>query len=165
MGERGRFDFVDEWRLAAPLQTVAPALRDIEAWSDWWPSVRGVTSLPGGDGPGTWQFRFRTRLPYDIVFAAEVLRDDPLASGVQVRVTGRLAGEGGWRAEPVEGGTAVRFEWWVRPQLAWMRAVAPVARPVFSWNHRSLMAEGAFGLARHLNTGLLATPVGVLLPA
>jgi hypothetical protein len=46
-----------------------------------------------------------------------------------------------------------------------MRAVAPIARPVFSWNHRSLMAEGASGLARHLNARLLAEPVGVLLPA
>jgi hypothetical protein len=165
MGERGRFDFFDEWRVAAPLETVAPALRDIEAWGQWWPSVRRVTPGAGPNGQPTWTFRFRTRLPYDIVFVAEVLRDDPMVGGVRVRVTGRLAGEGGWQAEPVEGGTAVRFDWWVRPQPAWMRAVAPAARPVFSWNHRSLMAEGAFGLARRLDTGLLATPVGVLLPA
>ena len=46
-----------------------------------------------------------------------------------------------------------------------MRAVAPLARPVFAWDHRSLTAEGAFGLARRLDSGLLATPVAVLLHA
>ncbi len=139
------------------------ALRDIESWPQWWPVVRRVTPVTPESGPAVWEFRFRTRLPYDIVFAAEVLDDDPLA-GMRVRVTGRLAGEGGWRAEPVPGGTLVCFDWWVRPQLAWMRAVAPLARPVFSWNHRSLMADGAFGLARRLDTRLLAAPVGVLKP-
>jgi polyketide cyclase/dehydrase/lipid transport protein len=139
------------------------ALRDIESWPQWWPVVRRVTPVTPESGPAVWEFRFRTRLPYDIVFAAEVLDDDPLA-GMRVRVTGRLAGEGGWRAEPVPRGTLVCFDWWVRPQLAWMRAVAPLARPVFSWNHRSLMADGAFGLARRLDTRLLAAPVGVLKP-
>jgi polyketide cyclase/dehydrase/lipid transport protein len=159
----GRFDFLDEWRVAAPLEAVGAVLREVETWPRWWPVVRRVSLLSRDSGSAVWQFRFRTRLPYDIEFAAEVLDEDPL-SGVQVRVTGRLAGEGGWRAEPVQGGTLVRFDWWVRPQLAWMRAVAPLARPVFSWNHRSLMAEGAFGLARQLDTGLLAKPVGVLRP-
>jgi hypothetical protein len=79
-------------------------------------------------------------------------------------VTGRVEGSGHWTVSTIEGGTLVRFDWWVAPQLAWMRAVAPIARPIFSWNHRTLMAEGAMGLAKRLDTRLLADPVGVLLP-
>jgi Polyketide cyclase / dehydrase and lipid transport len=163
MSDRGRFDFFDEWRLAAAPEAVWPVIRDVEAWPDWWPSVRSVTPIVGGTPP-TWEFRFRTRLPYEMVFAAELVRDDTLRTA-DARVTGRVNGRGLCTAAAVDGGTLVRFDWWVRPQPAWMRAVAPVARPVFRWNHRSLMTEGATGLARRLDTRLLADPVGILLPA
>ena len=32
------------------------------------------------DGGAHWEFRFRTRLPYDMVFVAEVLHDDHAAT-------------------------------------------------------------------------------------
>jgi Polyketide cyclase / dehydrase and lipid transport len=163
MSDRGRFEFFDEWRLAAALEAVWPVMRDIEAWPDWWPSVRSVTPVTGGS-PQTWEFRFRTRLPYDMAFAAELVRDDELQSA-EAQVTGRVVGSGLCTATAIDGGTLVRFDWWVRPQLTWMRVLAPMARPVFRWNHRALMAEGAIGLARRLDTHLLADPVGVLLPA
>ena len=80
-------------------------------------------------------------------------------------MAGTVQGSGRWRVVAIAGGTLVRFDFWVRPQVAWMRAVAPAARPVFSWNHRSVMAGGAAALARRLNTRLLADPSGALLPA
>lgn len=163
MVDRGRFDFVDEWRVADAPDAVWAVVRDVESWPRWWPSVRSVVRVVPGAAGATWEFRFRTRLPYDMAFAAEILREDRQV-GVVTRVTGKVEGRGAWRVEAVEGGTLVRFDWWVRPQLAWMKAVAPLARPVFSWNHRSLMAEGAHGLAARLDTSLLAPPVGVLLP-
>jgi hypothetical protein len=116
------------------------------------------------DGDEAWEFRFRTRLPYDMAFVAD-LRVEDAELRVEARATGHVDGHGVFRVEPIDGGALVRFDWEVRPQVAWMRAVAPVARPVFAWNHRSLMAEGAFGLARRLDTGLLAPPAGALLPA
>jgi hypothetical protein len=163
MSDRGRFVFFDEWRLAAGSDAVWAVVRDIEGWPDWWPSVRSVTPIPERTAP-TWEFRFRTRLPYDMAFAAELLRDDRL-QWAEAQVTGRVDGSGLCVATAIDGGTLVRFDWWVSPRLAWMRAVAPLARPVFSWNHSSLMAEGARGLARRLDTHLLTDPVGALLPA
>jgi hypothetical protein len=163
MSGRGRFEFFDEWRLAAGSDAVWAVVRDIEGWPDWWPSVRSVTPFPERTVP-TWEFRFHTRLPYDMAFAAELVRDDRLLRA-EAQVTGRVDGSGLCVATAIDGGTLVRFDWWVRPQLAWMRAVAPLARPVFSWNHRSLMAEGAKSLARRLDTHLLTDPVGALLPA
>ena len=164
MPDHGRFVFFDEWRVAAAPELVWPVLTDLESWPQWWRSARRVTRVAGDDGADLWEFHFRTRLPYDMGFTAEVVRNDLALTGAAM-VTGRVAGEAAWHAKPVDGGTLVRFDWAVRPQLAWMRALSPVARPVFGWNHRSLMAEGAFGLARRLDTGLLASPVGVLLPA
>jgi hypothetical protein len=162
MTDRSRFEFFDEWRLAAEPGAVWPVIRDVEDWPDWWPSVRTVTPVAGDTG-STYQFRFRTRLPYDMAFAAELVSDDTLQTA-EARVTGRVDGSGLCTATAIDGGTLVRFDWSVRPQLIWMRVVAPVARPVFRWNHRSLMAEGARALARRLDTRLLADPVGVLLP-
>jgi hypothetical protein len=163
MTDRGRFEFFDEWRLAAEPHAVWQVVRDVDGWPEWWTSVRSVIPVIGRTGP-TWEFRFRTRLPYDMVFAAELLRDDVLMKA-DARVTGRVDGSGLCTATAIDGGALVRFDWWVRPKLAWMRAVSPIARPVFSWNHRSLMAEGARSLARRLDTRLLADPVGRLLPA
>ena len=56
-------------------------------------------------------------------------------------------------------------DWLVTPQLAWMRLVAPIARPVFSWNHKELMDEGAAELARLMGTRLLRPPVSELRPS
>ena len=162
MSDRSRFVFFDEWRLAAEPEAVWPVIRDVEAWPDWWPSVHSVTPAARAAG-STYEFRFRTRLPYHMAFAAELVQDD-IQRTAEARVTGRVHGSGLCTAATIDGGTLVRFDWWVRPELAWMRAVAPLARPVFSWNHRSLMAEGARALARRLDTRLLADPVGVLLP-
>lgn len=166
MSDRGRFVFVDEWRLAAAPGDVWAVVRDAVGWPQWWPSVRRTTRLALGapERHEAWEFRFRTRLPYDMAFVAD-LRVTDAELRVDAQATGRVEGRGVFRVEPVDGGALVRFDWEVRPQPTWMRVVAPLARPVFSWNHRSLMAEGAFGLARRLDTGLLARPVGILLPA
>ena len=163
MSDRGQFEFFDEWRLAAQSDAVWAVVRNVESWPDWWPSVRSVTPIPERTAL-TLEFRFRTRLPYDMAFAAELVRDDRLF-WAEAQVTGRVNGSGRCVATAIDGGTLVRFDWWVCPEVAWMRAVAPLARPVFSWNHRSLMAEGATALARRLDTRLLTDPTGALLPA
>lgn len=153
------YAFRDEWHVAAAPATVWTAVRDVERWPDWWPSVQGVTRVGDADADGeVWRFVFRTRLPYGMAFDARVLQDEPL-HGVRTTVTGRVEGEGRWEVTPVDGGAAVRFDWEVRPQPAWMRLLSPVARPVFVWNHAALMREGGEALAARLGTRLLGPPV------
>jgi Polyketide cyclase / dehydrase and lipid transport len=166
MADFGRYVFFDEWRVGAAPQAVWTVIRDAAVWPQWWPSVRRTTRLDPGarDGAEEWEFRFRTRLPYDMVFIADLQVDDAELR-VTARTTGRVVGHAVFQVGPIDGGSLLRFDWEVRPQIAWMRAVAPVARPVFAGNHRSLMAEGAFGLARRLDTRLLGPPAGALLPA
>jgi hypothetical protein len=79
-----------------------------------------------------------------------------------VRVDGRVEGSGRWGVTAIPGGTLLDFDWLVTPRVAWMRAVAPVARPVFRWNHRSLMVEGGEALAGRLGAPLLAPSVSTL---
>lgn len=160
-----RYVFVDRWRLAADPAEVWTVVRRVEGWPTWWPSVRRVEPVTTAtDGPPTWRFTFRTRLPYAMVFDAEIVRDDPLV-GVETRVTGRVAGEGRWEVRPVDGGSEVRFDWSVTPTLRWMRLLSPLARPVFGWNHESLMVEGGEALGRALGRPLLGPVVSELIDA
>jgi hypothetical protein len=50
----------------------------------------------------------------------------------------------------------VLYEWNVATSKAWMNLLAPVARPVFEWNHDWVMARGGEGMARLLDCKLLA---------
>ena len=70
--------------------------------------------------------------------------------------TGALAGQGHWRLFEQDGVTAVTYEWNVRTTETWMNLLAPVARPVFAYNHDVVMRWGGEGLARRLGCRLLA---------
>ena len=66
-----------------------------------------------------------------------------------------------WR-EPAAGAssatreTTVTYEWNVRTTKPWMNVAAPLARPIFRWNHNVVMHQGGEGLAALLGARLLA---------
>ena len=70
--------------------------------------------------------------------------------------TGELTGTGHWRLYEHAGVTAVTYEWKVRTTKAWMNALAPIAKPIFEYNHNVVMRWGGEGLARRLDCNLLA---------
>src|SRR5262249_13137975 len=87
---------------------------------------------------------------------------------------GELRGTGRWSLtsqDPEGRETRVRYDWNVGTDKAWMNALAPVARPLFEWNHDVLMAEGGRGVARPLGAELLdaqpqpRSPLAALGPA
>ena len=49
------------------------------------------------------------------------------------------------------------YEWNVSTGKPWMKAMAPLARPLFAWNHDRVMRWGGEGLARELGVPLLAS--------
>jgi hypothetical protein len=63
---------------------------------------------------------------------------------------GDLNGVGRWTLTPNGSGTDVRYDWNVRVRAGWMNALAPVARPLFEWNHDAVMRSGGQGLGRLL---------------
>ena len=46
--------------------------------------------------------------------------------------------------------TSVRYDWRVDLGKAWMRALAPVLRPAFAWNHNVVMGWGEADLRKRL---------------
>lgn len=72
------------------------------------------------------------------------------------RAAGELTGTGHWRLFEQGGVTAVTYEWNVHTTKAWMNVLAPVARPLFAYNHNVVMGWGGEGMARRLGCSLLS---------
>jgi hypothetical protein len=143
--------FLTAWLLECERQAVWETLEDVEAWPEWWRGVRRVREI----GDDRYRIAWRSRIPYDLEFEFAVERIDR-PHEMSGAATGDLTGTGHWRLYEHAGVTAVTYEWSVRTTKAWMNALAPVARPVFGYNHDVVMRWGGQGLARRLGCRLLA---------
>jgi hypothetical protein len=154
-----RYEFLTAWVLESPIDPVWEAIYDAERWPEWWRGVESVVELdPGGeDKVGSLaRHRWRSFLPYPVEFESRTTRvERPML--IEGRASGELAGEGRWRLFEQDGVTAVLYQWNVHTTRAWMNHVAPVARPVFRWNHNWVMARGGEGIARRVGGRLLAS--------
>jgi len=152
------YHFVSTWQIQAPIERVWEEIYHAEHWPSWWKYVVGMEELDPGaaDGVGRrMRLLFRTRLPYTLGFEATATRVAP-PSVLEAEATGELEGTGRWTLTSANGGTLVRYNWDIRTTKPWMNLLAPVARPVFNWNHDELMREGGESLARRLGAELAA---------
>jgi hypothetical protein len=118
-----------------------------------------VDELAAGDAcrvGSRYAIEWRSRIPYSVEFDFTVKRVEQPAL-MEGRAEGDLNGQGRWRLLEEAGITAVLYEWNVSTAKTWMNAVAPLARPLFAWNHDLVMRWGGEGLARELGVPLLAS--------
>jgi hypothetical protein len=151
------YSFLTTWLLESPREPVWEAIHDQQRWPQWWRGVEEVTQLrDDGDVGSVAGMVWKSLLPYRVRFEVETTRVERphLMEG---RASGELAGVGRWRLYEDEGVTAVLYEWNVATTRRWMNLVAPIARPIFEWNHDWVMARGGEGLARLLGVRLLAS--------
>ncbi len=152
-----RYCFLTTWCLDAPIERVFEAIHDTESWPSWWRGVESVVELEPGDGDGVGslaRYTWKSWLPYRLEFDMRVTRVNRPYE-MEGQAIGELAGTGRWRL--FEGpATAVLYEWDVQTTRRWMNVLAPLARPLFAWNHDVVMRRGGEGLARRLGTRLLA---------
>jgi uncharacterized protein YndB with AHSA1/START domain len=149
------YTFLTTWCVDAPIEAVWDAIYDSESWPEWWKGVEKVVELEPGDSDGVGtvsRYTWKSRLPYRLEFDMRTTRVERphLIEGV---AHGELAGSGRWRLFDGHG-TAVTYEWSVKTTEPWMNLVAPIARPLFAWNHDVVMRQGGEGLARRLKTRL-----------
>jgi uncharacterized protein YndB with AHSA1/START domain len=142
----GEYVFVDEWDVDAPAEAVFDALADATTYPQWWRPVYLDTTSDGPPGLGrTSQQHFKGRLPYHLRTSSTITRyERPTAIGAEV--VGDLRGRGLWTLTPRNGGTHVQFDWRVNAEKPIVRALTPVLRPLFRWNHAWAIARAQAGL-------------------
>jgi hypothetical protein len=146
------FNLVTNWTLAASREAVWAELSKPEDWPVWWRAVERVELLQPGDADGVGALRrmtWRTALPYSLTFDMRTVRVEPMTL-IEGHAEGELRGIGRWTVAADGMHTRVHYDWRVEVTQPWMRFVAPLARPVFAWNHGVVMGWGGEGLARRL---------------
>jgi uncharacterized protein YndB with AHSA1/START domain len=151
--------FLTTWLLDSPREPVWEAIYAQRRWPQWWRGVEAADELRSGDADGVGavsRMVWRSLLPYRVRFEVTTTRVERphLMEGEAV---GELAGTGRWRLYEDGGATAVLYEWNVTTTKPWMNLLAPVARPVFEWNHDWVMAQGGEGIAALLGCRLLGS--------
>jgi uncharacterized protein YndB with AHSA1/START domain len=150
-----RFDLVSEWQLDAPVSRVWAEIVAPEQWPDWWRAVKRVEIIKAGDANGIGtvrRFTWATALPYSITFDMEVARIEP-EHLIEARASGEFDGIGRWTVTPQGNGSHVKYEWLVELIRPWQRAIAPLLRPVFVWNHQVVLGWGEADLKKRLGLG------------
>jgi uncharacterized protein YndB with AHSA1/START domain len=144
--------FVTEWEFDASVEAVWKEIHDVDAWPTWWRGVVAVDVLEPGDRAGIGSYRrmtWKSLLPYSLVFAMRTTRIEP-PHAIEGNADGELRGSGKWTLTPAGARTRVRYDWQVEATRPWMRALGPIARPVFAWNHDVIMRWGFEGLKARL---------------
>ena len=148
-----QYEFVTLWNFKAPQEEVWDLIFHSEQWPEWWPGVEKVERIKDGNAShvgAIHRYTWKSKLPYRLIFEMETARVDP-PSLIEGRAIGELQGQGRWQLSNDGETTTVRYDWNVETTKAWMNYLAPIARPVFKWNHDVVMGWGREGLAKRLN--------------
>ncbi len=138
--------------MTAPIESVWEAIFHSERWPEWWQGLERVDELVPGDTNRVGcvrRFSWKGRLPYRLVVDLRVIRVEPPVALESV-ANGELEGRGLWSLTRSAQGTTIRYDWNVRTTKRWMNLAAPMARPLFTWNHNVVMRGGEEGLRRWL---------------
>jgi hypothetical protein len=150
------YSFVTHWVIDAPVGRVWDELHALTDWPSWWRGVIAADRLEAGDAAGLgayYRLVMKSALPYRLAFNIRTTRLQRPTT-IEAHADGELTGVGLWTLTPKGAGTAVRYDWNVEASKPWMRALAPVARPIFEWNHDVIMKWGEQGLRRRLSASL-----------
>jgi carbon monoxide dehydrogenase subunit G len=151
------YHYVSSWQLQAPIEQVWAALNDLEHLPTWYGGVQEARELVPGDVQGVGRrvrYVIKGRLPLRLAFEATTTRSVP-PQDQELQADGELAGTGRWSLDQHGQVTTVRYHWDVRTTRPWMNLLAPIARPIFTWNSRGVMLQAGEGLARFLGARLV----------
>lgn len=151
-----KYNFNTLWKVEAPIKDVWSTINNTESWPKWWPSVLEVKNLDPKLIPGarhSLQLVWQGALPYKLTFNMTTSKVDPyyIIKGI---AEGELEGVGTWTFKQKHGYVAVHYSWQVITHKKWMNVLAPLAQPIFKWNHDYVMKQGALGLSKKLNASV-----------
>jgi uncharacterized protein YndB with AHSA1/START domain len=140
------YTFRSEWHVAADPDAVYQALADVAAYPSWWPQVVAARWLDATSG----EIRCRSLLPYELVFVAHRVIEDPVERVLRATIDGDLAGTSQWTVRPDGSGAVAVFDEEVEVHKQAVRRAGFLVRPALRFNHDLMMRSGEKGLRRHL---------------
>jgi uncharacterized protein YndB with AHSA1/START domain len=157
-----QYSFVSTWKVEAPIESVWTAIKESEKWPSWWKYVDRVVELEEGDADGLGgvrRYTWASPLPYKLTFNTRVVevKEPHVLVGI---ADGELSGTGRWHLSQEGNITTIKYNWDVSTNKRILNLLAPVARPIFSWNHDRVMEAGGEGLARLLKARLISNTSG-----
>lgn len=153
-----RYHFITSIELAARPHQIWETLAKSEDWVDWWRWLQEAEVLETGDPAGIGhrvRHQVSSPLRYRLTYEGEVTHaEEDVAS--RFRADGDLRGLGQFSLKAMsQTSTLITFHWLVETPKRWMNLLAPLARPLFVWNHHRLMEDFAKDLADALPADLL----------
>lgn len=152
------YHFITMFELATRPRHVWETLARSEDWVDWWRWLKKAEVLDQGDALGIGhvvRHQVSSPLRYRLSYVGMVTHaEEPVMSRFQA--DGDLDGIGQFGLEDTQSGTTlITFHWLVETPKAWMNLLAPLARPLFVWNHHRLMEDFARDLAGVMSADLI----------
>lgn len=146
--------FITIWHIKAPVKDVWKAIFLSLEWPSWWKGVVCVKPIKVDTqhkGVGSIaEYTWKSVLPYTLTFqtvATKVIENKELEG----KASGELEGIGLWTFSEKNGITTARYEWRVNMTQPLLKALSPILRPVFIWNHNQIMTQGEKGLRKLLH--------------
>ena len=146
------YRFITNWEFDYNIEIIWDELTHPETWPCWWKYVENTTLVKSGDQDGVgsiWRYDWTSRLPYSLSFEIETIKINK-SNYIEGISRGDLEGSGKWFLDNDLSMTRVKYEWTVETSKFWMRLFAPIARPLFEWNHDEVMKHGEIGLKSYL---------------
>ncbi|PRX46741.1 polyketide cyclase/dehydrase/lipid transport protein [Prauserella shujinwangii] len=142
------YRFRTSWLIGAPARAVFATLVDLGTYPDWWPDVRSVSRVDDDAAEVTC----RSMLPITLTLCLRRMEQDEPAGRLGVALTGDLEGSLSGVVRERDGGTRLDITQRVVARKPLLRALSPVAHPVFRANHAVMMRRGLRGLRAYLTT-------------
>ena len=139
--------FRDRWAVRATTARVFGALVDLASYPAWWPDIRSVRQIDDD----TAEVICRSTLPYSLTFYLHRAAENPATGVMRVDMTGDLEGYvQGVVAPHRTVGALLDISQRVVVTKPLLRALSPVARPLFRANHALMMRRGQRGFRAYL---------------
>ena len=153
-----RYHFITRIELTATPSRIWEVLARSEEWIGWWRWLKEVEVLNEGNDKGIGRrvrHEVSSPLGYRLGYIGLITRAaEPVMSRFEAE--GDLEGRGQFAIEKTDrDSTLIVFHWLVETPKTWMNLLAPVARPIFVWNHHRLMSDFARDLAEACSAELL----------
>jgi uncharacterized protein YndB with AHSA1/START domain len=156
------FTFLERWILPAAPEMVFAAVADFELYPKWGRPAYLAGSRQGKPGVvgTTGRLVARGALPYKLKVNCRVTRVVP-GRELELTVGGDLEGVQTQIIRPLPDGTSELIsDFRCNPRRSLIRALTPLLRPVFFWNHQQAMNPAMAGLARYLAARTPDRPAG-----